>query len=140
MGPLRVVFDTNVLVSALGFGGTPLRALLATFEDDVQLLATEATLDELDRVMVYERLPISDAERQQFLLIIRSEAELVETTPDLSVIDADPDDDAFLEGAIGGRAGYVGSGDEHLLALGSYRRGTGVTPATFVTEGVADVD
>jgi predicted nucleic acid-binding protein len=48
MGTLGVVLDTNVLVSALGFGGPPLDVLLRTFDDEVRLLASVATLDDLE--------------------------------------------------------------------------------------------
>lgn len=51
MGPIGVVLDTNVIVSALGFGGPPLEALLRSLEDDVRLLASEDTLGELERVV-----------------------------------------------------------------------------------------
>ena len=77
MGTIAVVLDTNVLVSALGFGGTPLDALLRTFGDDVRLLATETTLDELDRVMGYAHLPFTDEDRRTFLRIVAREADLV---------------------------------------------------------------
>jgi predicted nucleic acid-binding protein len=65
MGTLGVVLDTNVLVSALGFGGPPLEVLLRTFDDEVRLLASEATLDELERVMHYDRLPFTATDRVQ---------------------------------------------------------------------------
>lgn len=64
MGPVGVVFDTNVYVSAIGFGGTPLDAVLRAFDDDVQLVASEDTLDELARVMTYDRLPFTDDDRE----------------------------------------------------------------------------
>jgi len=125
----RVVFDTNVLVSALGFGGTPLRALLSAFEDDQQLLASEETMDELSRVMAYERLPFTDADRDQYVSILRKEAEIVEPTLDINEIDADPDDDMFLECAVEGGADYIVSGDDHLLDRQSFRGIDIVTPA-----------
>ncbi len=134
MGSIRVVIDTNVFVSALGFGGTPLEALLRTFEDDVQVLVSAETLDELDRVMSYERLPFTEGEREQFLDILRREADDVESTPNLKVIEADPDDNAFLEIAVAGNAKYVVSGDEHLLAQRRFREIEIVTPSEFLTE------
>lgn len=53
MGALGVVLDTNVLVSALGFGGPPLDVVLETFDEGVRLVASEETLGELERVMDY---------------------------------------------------------------------------------------
>lgn len=132
MDTLRVVFDTNVLVSALGFGGTPLEALLRAFEDDVQLVAAPETLAELNRVMQYDRLPFTEGEREQYLRILRTEAKLVTESPDVAVVDQDPDDDMFLACAVGGNCQYVVSGDEHLLALESFRDVEIVSPASFL--------
>lgn len=130
MGTVRVVLDTNVLVSALGFGGSPLEALLSTFDEDVQLLASEQTLDELQRVMRYDRLHFSKAERTQYLTILRSEAEIVQPDTDLSVV-RDPDDDKFLEVAVHGAADYLVSGDQDLIVLGSYEDVDVVSPDEF---------
>lgn len=132
MGTRRVVFDTNVLVSALGFGGTPLVALLRAFDNDVQLLASAETLTELDRVMRYDRLPFSEGERKQFLRVLRAEAELVDARTEIDAVVRDPDDNIFLECAVDGRAQYLVSGDDHLLDLGSFRDVTVVSPATFL--------
>ena len=132
MGPVGVVFDTNVLVSALGFGGTPLEALIRAFEDDVQLVVTSETLAELDRVMQYDRLPFTGDERKQYLEILRNEAEVVTELPELAVVERDPDDDMFLACAVGGNCQYVVSGDDHLLALKSFRGVEIVSPASFL--------
>lgn len=140
MGTRRVVFDTNVLVSALGFGGTPLMALLRAFDNDVQLLASAETLAELNRVMRYDRLPFSEGERQQFLRVLRAEAVLVDTKTDIDAVARDPDDNIFLECAIDGGAEYLVSGDDHLLDLGTFRDVTIVSPATFLDaiDGTSD--
>lgn len=131
MGTVGVVFDTNVLVSALGFGGPPLDAVLRTFDDDVQLLASEATLGELERVMTYDRLPFTDADRVQCLAILRREADILE--PETTVDAArDPDDDKFLAVAVDGKAEYLVSGDEDLLEIGTYDGIEIVTPDEFI--------
>jgi putative PIN family toxin of toxin-antitoxin system len=132
MGPVGVVFDTNVLVSALGFGGTPLEALIRAFEDDVQLVVASETLAELDRVMQSDRLPFTGGKRKQYLEILRNEAEVVTELPELAVVERDPDDDMFLACAVGGNCQYVVSGDDHLLALKSFRGVEIVSPASFL--------
>jgi len=132
MGTLRVVFDTNVLVSALGFGGTPLEALLRAFGADVQLVVAPETLAELDRVMQYDRLPFTEGEREQYVRILRDEAELVTESPDVAIVERDPEDDMFLACAVGGGCQYVVSGDDHLLALQSFRDIEIVSPASFL--------
>lgn len=132
MGAVGVVLDTNVLVSALGFGGTPLDCLLRTFDDDVELYASEDTLDEFARVMAYDRLPFSPAERGRYLAILEREATVVEPRVDVEAVEEDPDDDAFLECAVAGDVDYLVSGDDHLLELGEFREVIVCTPATFL--------
>ncbi|PSQ33560.1 putative toxin-antitoxin system toxin component, PIN family [Halobacteriales archaeon SW_10_68_16] len=140
MGATRVVFDTNVLVSALGFGGPPLAALLRVFDADVQLLASRETLDELDRVMRYDRLPFTVSERKQYLRILRDEVELIRPDADIDAVARDPDDNMFLECAVDGEAQYLVSGDDHLRDLGSFRDVRILSPAAFLVEVDDSVD
>ena len=59
-----VVFDTNVLVSAFGFGGKSLECLLLSIvQSDIEIAVSEETLSELRRVMGYEHLPFTDEEK-----------------------------------------------------------------------------
>ena len=131
MGSLRVVVDTNVSVSALGFGGRPLEALLRTFDEERQLVASEETLRELERVMEYDRLPFTSAERTQYLTLLRLEAEIVQPENSITRV-RDADDDTFLECAVEGDADVLVSGDEDLLDLHSYDGVDIVTPDEFV--------
>lgn len=132
MGQVTVVFDTNVLVSALGFGGTPLEALLRAFQDDVDLVATDATISELDRVLGYERLPFTEEDRQQYRSILETESIYVESTHVVAVVERDPADNRFLECALAADATFIVPGDDHLLELESYRGVDIVTPAAFL--------
>lgn len=131
MGTIRVVFDTNVVVSAFGFGGRPHEALRRAFDDDFQLIASEETLRELERVLTYEHLPFSSVEQVRYPAIIRLEAEIVDPEYTVDVV-RDSDDDKFLACALEGNAEYVVSGDDDLLELGSYDGVDIVDPASFV--------
>jgi hypothetical protein len=58
--------------------------------------------------------------------------QLVEPGSSLSVVADDPDDNRVLECAVDGSAGFVVSGDHHLLALGKYASILIVTPRRFL--------
>jgi hypothetical protein len=60
MGAVTVVFDTNVIISAAGFGGVPEESIIRAFQDDIRVVTSEAALDELDRVLEYDHLPFGD--------------------------------------------------------------------------------
>jgi len=131
MGTLGVVLDTNVLVSALGFGGPPLDVLLRMFDDEIRLLASEATLNELERVMHYDRLPFTETDKVQYLAILRREVDIIEPKDSVDV-SRDSDDNKFLDVALEGGADYLVSGDDDLLALDSYGDIAIVTPDEFL--------
>ena len=116
----RVVADTNILVSALQFGGKPKQLLDLAADGQIVLFTSEAILAETVRVLrdKFYRTPEWLAEADQQLRVI---ARLVEPTESLRVIEADPTDDRILECAVAAAAGVLVSGDTHLLSLGRFR-------------------
>lgn len=116
----RVVADTNVLVSALQFGGKPKQLLDLAIEGQVDLAVSEAIIAETLRVLrdKFERAPewLAEADRQMHVII-----RLVHPTEVIQAIEADPTDDRILECAIAAEAEVIVSGDSHLLSLGVFR-------------------
>ena len=137
MGSLRVVFDTNVLVSAIGFGGTPWDCLVLAFVGDVEMVTADAAIAEFERVLGYDRLPFTEAERDQYPALIRAEATVVDPDESVQMIDDDPDDDLFLETALEAEADYIVSGDPHLTDLGVFRDINIISPSDFLEEAGA---
>jgi len=127
-----VVFDTNVLVSAFGFGGKPLECLLlSVVENDIEIAVSEETLSELRRVMEYEHLPFTDEEKRRYPEILEDLAVVGE--PGIEVDEVrDEDDDIFLECALEADADYIVSGDDDLLELEEFRGVSIVTPEEFL--------
>ncbi len=115
---MRVVLDTNILVSALLWRGTPYRCLLAVQAGLADLVVSPPILEELRTVLVTKfRFAVADAE--DAVDLFRASADMVEISGQLRVVADDPDDDKFVETAQAGRADLIVSGDRHLLALGS---------------------
>jgi putative PIN family toxin of toxin-antitoxin system len=116
----RVVADTNVLVSALQFGGKPKQLLDLAIEGQVDLAVSEVIIAETLRVLrdKFERTPewLAEADRQMHVII-----RLVHPTEVIQAIEADPTDDRILECAIAADAEVIVSGDSHLLSLGVFR-------------------
>ena len=65
MGSIRVVYDTNVLVSAIGFSGKPWESIVLACVGDVEMVTVDVALDEFERVLGYDRLPFTESEREQ---------------------------------------------------------------------------
>lgn len=118
---IRVVIDTNVLVSALLFGGVPGRLVPLWKSGRVQPLASQAMIDEVLRVLAYPKFNLSPKE-VEFLLYeeILPWFEIVEAAVGRPFIEDDPSDDMFLWCALDGRADWIISGDEHILKLSDF--------------------
>jgi putative PIN family toxin of toxin-antitoxin system len=115
---MRVVLDTNILVSALLWRGAPYRCLLAVQAGLADLVISPPILEELRTVLVTKfRHTARDAD--EAIGLIQTAADVVEISGQLRVVPDDPDDDKFVETAQAGRAERIVSGDRHLLALGS---------------------
>jgi putative PIN family toxin of toxin-antitoxin system len=116
---VRVVADTNVLLSAILFGGLPEAFLDLASLRFFLLVTSPALLKELDgKLRLKFLMPDEDAKEVRWAL----EEMAVVVLPDLrlTVVKSDPDDDRVLECAVAGKADYIVSGDKHLRGLGSY--------------------
>lgn len=121
--PPRVVFDTNVLVSAMLFGGQPGRLHELWVARRIVPLVAKETFAEFSRVLSYPKFRLSRAE---IALLIEEEllpyAEVVDVTVDATGACRDPHDDIFLSLAASGKATYIVTGDQDLLVLKTFRR------------------
>ena len=129
----RVVFDTNVLISALlSTTSTPARALEAAITGE-QLLATSATLRELMAKLLSAKFDryVSRELRDALLFRLAPLVEVVEVAQEIRV-SRDPNDDKFLEAALNGRADVLVTGDRDLLDLHPFRGIEILTPADYL--------
>lgn len=117
---MRVVLDTNILVSALLFpGGRGEAALREIIEERDELVLSKLIVDELLGVLA--RKFSRDAEELAHVAVFLSElAQFVKPRRRLRVVEDEPDN-RILECALTGRADAIVTGDRALLALGKYR-------------------
>jgi len=129
----RVVIDTNVVVSALLFGGVPGKLVPLWKNGDIRPLASKEIIDEYLKVLAYPKFQLSE-EEINFVLYheVLPYFEAVETEPGPVIIPDDPSDDKFIRSAEAGKARIIISGDDHLLALRSHRGIKILTPAQFL--------
>lgn len=117
---MRVVFDTNILVSALVFpGGRGEAALQRIIEERDELVLSKPILDELLGILA--RKFSRDAEELSRIAVFMSTvATFVSPRRKLRVVKDDPDN-RVLECALTGRAKAIVTGDRMLLALETFR-------------------
>lgn len=127
---MRVLLDTNVLISAFLFGGVPRQILLLAGVGTYDLVTTASIVMEFERVLL-EKFGF----RATLVTALRTEVEstttLAPTTDRPGVLD-DPVDDEILAAAVAGNTDFIVSGDRHLLRLESYEGIDVLTPREFI--------
>lgn len=116
---MRLLLDTNVLVSAVLFGGLPQSLVEQAFRGEYELVTSEALVDEFEEVLRerFARPPlVARALREELASI--ADISRPQRTPRAS---RDPADDMVLGAALGGNADAIVTGDKDLLDLGAYR-------------------
>ena len=128
---MRAVLDTNVVMSAVFFGGVPLKIVRAAFTRKIELVASKAVLSEYREVAerLHGQFPAVNYRRP--LAILESKLTVVRPVALGETICRDPDDDAILACALGGKAKVICSGDGDLLALDGFRGLEIMRPADF---------
>src|SRR6266540_3344363 len=115
----RVVFDTNILFSAVGWRGTPYRCVELARAGSIDSFTCDDILDELSEKLVAKRsMALGDARRVCSEIAAFSTKVAIEGI--LKVVTDDPDDDKVIECAVVANAGYIVSGDRHLLSIMAY--------------------
>ena len=130
---ITIVIDTNVVISALLFGGGPGKLIELWKKNRIRPLISEEIMTEYLRVLAYPKFKLSEEEinyiiHQEILPFFK----VVKSIPGPSIIKKDPDDDKFIQCAEAGNANIIISGDSHLLALKSYHSITILTPTQFL--------
>ncbi len=118
---VRVVIDTNVLVSTLINDG-PSRKLVLNLLEEHTVIVSRRMLAELADVVIRDKFAIKNSQVDRFLSILLKKSKIVSDTPHFKVVSEDPDDDKVLDTAYNGKADYIVTGDRHLLALKRFKR------------------
>jgi len=116
---MRVVADTNVLVSAIVFGGPPGRLIELAVQGHLQLVLSPPLIDEL-RGVLRRKFGFSEAATYQAETLLRRIGEVAEPQQEVAIIKEDLADNRVLEAALAGGADVIVSGDHHLLKLASF--------------------
>lgn len=128
----KVVFDTNVFISAILFGGNPRKILELAREGEIRLFTSSAILLELAEKL-YIKFQWSQEEIKDVVLGIGAFTQTVKPQTKIHKITADPDDNRILECAIKAKADFIISGDKHhMLSLKEFEGVKIVSPTEFL--------
>ena len=116
-----VVFDTNILISAIGWRGAPYHCLELVRTGAVDGISCPEILDELEDKL-RSKLHFVEDVIVEMMTDLLGVFRLVPITSTLHVVAADPDDDKVVKCAVVAGATHIVTGDRrHLLPMGSYQ-------------------
>ena len=117
---MKVVLDTNVIMSAIFFGGIPREILTANLGKKFRLVLSPLIFEEY--LEVAERLSAKHhAPYEKVLQLIATHSEMVADLPLPEPVSNDPDDEKFIAVALASKAKIICSGDKHLLNVDGYK-------------------
>jgi uncharacterized protein len=130
---IRVVVDTNVFISSF-FGGHPRKIIELWKSGEVILCLSKPIVDEYLEVL--ERLGLQNEKELDEVLGLFAhgfQTVFAAKTPQLHIVEKDPDDDKFIECAVALKAEYVITGDKALAAIREYMSIKIVSPKDFLS-------
>ena len=134
MKPPKVVFDTNIFISAILFGGNPLRCLEMSWEGKIIVVTSKAILLELAEKM-NKKFDWEEEEVRDLIEGITKFAEIVEPKEKIDLIKKDPADNRVLEVARKAKADFIISGDKrHILPLKRFEGTKIISAADFIKQ------
>lgn len=131
---IKVVLDTNVFVSSF-FGGNPRKTVDLWKTGLITLCISQPIINEY--VEVLRRLGLQDEREMEELLDLFANgfhSIFTAKTPQLHVVEDDPDDDKFIECAVALKADCIISGDKSLTAIQEYMNIKIINPKDFLSE------
>ncbi len=118
---LRIVLDTNVMISAIINNGTSRRLLREIIQDKHILITSEQILTELESVLSRAKFKMDENEIKKIIGVMISSCDVKKTKSKFKIVKDDPDDDMFINIAYDGKADCIVSGDKDLLKIKKFR-------------------
>jgi putative PIN family toxin of toxin-antitoxin system len=127
-----VVFDTNILFSAIGWKGKPYECVELARSGVVEAATCAELLDELS-AKLQSKLSFTADQAVDAIIDLMTFLRVIAIPGQLKAVAADPDDDKTLECAVMGGATHVVTGDRrHLLPIGSFQGIQIISAAEFL--------
>lgn len=134
MTSLRIVFDSNVVISGFLFGGSPERLLQHVIGGAAQCFTSLAILDEIRDVLRRPKFGLSPEQALTFVVELHELCRVVTPRESIRAVPAAPDNNAVLECAMEAAANLIVSGDSQLFGLQQWGGIRILSPSEAVTE------
>ena len=118
---LRVILDTNVLVSATISNGKSRELLRKGIANQFSIVTSDLILKEFATVLRRPKFKTSEDEIHRIIIALMRTTEVVSVKSKLEAVKEDPKDNMIIDTAYDGNADIIVTGDSHLLALENFR-------------------
>lgn len=119
---LRIVLDTNVLLSAIVCNGKPRKLFQMGIDGKYKILISKETLDELSEVIQRPKFKMTREGIVRIVSALMETGQNVQITSNFEVINNDPDDNIIINTAYDGNADYIVSGDKDIKDLKNFKK------------------
>ncbi|MGV7928730.1 MAG: putative toxin-antitoxin system toxin component, PIN family [Spirochaetota bacterium] len=127
------VFDSNIYISAILFGGRPRRLLDLAIRGKLRVFISPAIVSEIEEVLTGKKFGFAPEVVRSVIEEIGNITTMVVPEKRHSVVSRDSDDNIIIDCAVQAGAEYIVTGDNDLLALGSFGRVAIVGPLDFLS-------
>lgn len=131
---MRVILDTNVVMSGVFFGGIPARILRAWRDALIQPVSSPEIFEEYRRVGQLLEAQYPGVDPEPLLALLAVHTEFVEAPALPEPVSADPDDDKFLACAVAAGVTVIVSGDKDLVDRSGWHGVRVLRPRQFADE------
>lgn len=128
---MRIVLDTNVLISGIFFSGPPAKILPAWKAKKIQFVISPDMYSEYSRVAEIISNKYAGVDISEILNLIAVHSEIIDAPRLPKTICKDPDDDKFIACAISGKVEIIVSGDKNLIDTSGYKDIRVINPREF---------
>ena len=118
---LRVVLDTNVLVSATISNGKSRELLRKGIENQFSIITSDLILNELETALRRPKFKTSKDEIDRIILALTLSSEVIDVKSKFQAVKEDRKDDMIINTAFDGRVDIIVTGDRHLLELENFK-------------------
>jgi uncharacterized protein len=117
---IKIVLDTNVLMSGIFWSGPPSQILLAWQKDLIEIITSKDIINEYTRVSEILSQKYKGVDVGSIINLITINSTIISPMHLPQPISADPDDDKFIACALSSNCKLIISGDKHLLDISGY--------------------
>jgi putative PIN family toxin of toxin-antitoxin system len=114
---VRIVLDTNILVSGLLYPGKPRRLIESVINGRIEIVSSIEMIDELKEVLSREKFSLGKEEQGEMMDFVIRLSHITVLRSKFKAVKDDPDDDMVINTAYDGKAAYIVSGDKALSRL-----------------------